>query len=273
MSASDRFCPECGTMQNNTGNMCPNCGQPVSNGEMFCSSCGTRMGGTQPMERPIPQPEVSYRPQPQRSNSSNSMPIIAATIAVLIIAIAAAAVIIINLNKDNNSGGFESSQGNYVQAPISTQSPTLPPEPVFDWVTASSTRGYDTDSATGEVVYYYPEFAVDGDMRTAWTPDRNKGSQPYITLNAHTEQYVSGISMTNGYCKSEKTYTRNRRITRVLIEYNGGSQTATFGIDSYRQMIDIPFNEPVNTDYITITVLDSHYGDWKDIAISEITVY
>ena len=152
-----------------------------------------------------------------------------------------------------------------------TPAPTQKPKPVFTKVEASSTRS--TDMTSGAPVEYFPTYAVDGDYTTTWSPDRNVSLNPTFTLYADTKQYVTGIKMSNGYFKTEETYTRNRRITQVKIEYEGGEKIQSFGIDQYRVMQDIRFDAPANTSYIKIHVLDSYYGDWKDLCISEIEVY
>lgn len=155
--------------------------------------------------------------------------------------------------------------------PTAAAAATTPPAPVFSHISASSTRG--TDYTSGKSVNYYPEYAFDGDVTTAWSSDRNIEITPTITISADTKQHVNGIKMANGYFKSEQTYTRNRRITKVLVEYEGGSKTQDLDINQYRVLQDIKFDAPADTSYIKIHVLDSVSGDWKDIAISEIQVY
>lgn len=159
--------------------------------------------------------------------------------------------------------------------PAPTAAPTAPPteipKPVFTKIEASSTR--DTDMTSGRPVDYFPSYAIDGDPSTTWSPDRSLGLQPTLTLYADTKQHVTGIKMANGYFKSEETYTRNRRITKVSIEYEGGQVTRNFSIDQFRIMQDIRFDAPADTSYIKIHVLDTYYGDWKDICISEVEVY
>ncbi|MCH5213424.1 MAG: hypothetical protein J1G06_10455 [Oscillospiraceae bacterium] len=152
-----------------------------------------------------------------------------------------------------------------------TPEPTVPPAPVFTSYEASSTRGVD-HAAAGDM-YYYPSYAIDGDMTTAWSSNRSIELTPTYTLRAETKQHVSGIRMTNGYCKSTETYKRNRRITQVTVSYEGGSKTQSLSTDAYREMQEIRFDIPVDTSYIQIHVDDSIYGDWLDIAISEIEVF
>lgn len=277
LGASDKFCPVCGAEQKmedlSNGTFCKNCGTEIFESDVFCPGCGKRTKEPEPTPAPAPAEMPKYNPappvyQPQPQKQKNT------TVTVLIVILAVLVAVAIGVGAyallSGNDGDYEPYPGQPTEVPVATATPA-PPQ--FDWVAASSTRGYDKDSSTGEIVHYYPEYAVDGDMRTAWTPDRNIESIPTITLNAHENQYVTGIRMTNGYCKSEKTYTRNRRITRARISYRGGEKEVTFGIDNYRAMLSVKFDEPVYTDYISITVLDSYYGDWKDIAISEIEVF
>ncbi len=149
--------------------------------------------------------------------------------------------------------------------------PTPIPVPVFSNVNASSTRG--TDYTSGAAVNYYPEYAIDDSYSTAWSSDRNVELTPTLELTASEPQYVTGVRVANGYFKSETTYTRNRRITKFMVEYEGGRVIVDCGIDQYRIMQDVKFDAPVWTNYIRIQVLETYYGDWKDIAISEVEVY
>lgn len=212
-----------------------------------------------------PAPPVNTAPvyTPKKPN----MALIAAAAAgafVVMCIIVTAVLVTGSLNSNNNSI-------QEVTATPATPAPTEVPVPVFTKLEASSTRG--TDMTSGAPVEYFPAYAMDGNYATTWSPNRNVSLTPTLTLLADTKQYVTGIKMANGYFKSEETYRRNRRITKVTIEYEGGQTTRNFGIDQYRIMQDIRFDVPVMTSYIKIHVLDTHYGDWKDICISEIEVY
>lgn len=189
----------------------------------------------------------------------------------LIIAVSVIALIVVVLGVVFGSKMLRKASATPTPAPTAAPTATVPPAPVFTHLSASSTRG--TDYTSGSAVNYYPEYAVDGDFTTAWSSDRNIELTPTLTLSADTKQHVSGIKMSNGYFKSEATYTRNRRITKVIVEYEGGSKVQDFDINMYRVMQDVKFDAPADTTYVRIRVLDSYYGDWKDIAISEIEVY
>lgn len=236
---------------------CTKCNAPLMADDMFCPQCG------EPVSRPQPQPQQpQYAPvytqaPPKKSNAGLIVAIVMAGIAVCV-----AVVAIVKLIGPTNN-----------VTPEPTDTEIVYQAPVFDYAVGSTTRSYDIDTSINQTVYYYSDYVMDNDMTTAWTPDRDIDPVPSITLHAYETQRVSGIKMTNGYCKSEKTYTRNRRISKVRVTYSGGETIAEFGMNHYREMIDVPFGRTVDTDYITIQVLDTYYGDWKDIAISEIDVY
>ncbi len=172
--------------------------------------------------------------------------------------------------KDNTSEAIvytENGAASATPTPASTAIPT----PEFEHISASSTRGSDTTS--GKVINYYIDYIRDGDYTTAWSSDRNIEITPTVRFSSETKQHVTGIKIANGYFKSEETYRKNRRITKILITYEGGSQEATLKTDSYRVMQDIRLNTPVDTSFVSIKVLESLSGEWKDIAISEISIY
>lgn len=284
ISANDVFCPNCGShvQQQQSpviNSFCSNCGTEILSSDAFCPNCGKAIKGNGPGVYTEPSYDVK---EPKKSNSGL---IILIVITILAVAFAAVAVtyFVYNVSDNDSDERIEETQrsdkDNDENKPErkgkSTPRPTSAPEPPeFTGVEASSTRGYDVDESNNKTVYYYPSYAVDGDMSTAWTPNRNIDSyEPYITLTADEEQYVTGVRMTNGYCKSERTYTKNKRITKARISYNGGSKEVTFDLDNYGNMIEIEFDNPVHTDYVTVTVLETVDGGWHDVAISEIEPY
>ncbi len=205
---------------------------------------------------------------PPEKKSSNASVIVAAVMGILAIAFAISVLLVVLRNADIAKN--EDDGNSKTTSTVATATKEYEP-PVFTVAEGSSTRG--TDYTSGSPVEYYPSFAIDGKMETAWSANREISVNPRFTLKADSPQHVKGIKMTNGYCKSENTYTKNRRITKVKVEYEGGEVIKDMSIDNYRTMIDIPFNAPVDTSYITIYVLDTYYGAWKDICISEIEVY
>lgn len=284
LSEYAKFCPECGTivqesqnkpyMDDKTENIvqglhCPVCQNPVGPDDVFCASCGATLS------------EIKNKNDGSKNNSTKLAILISSLIAFAAVA-AVGGVLLINSwdKKDSDDIAKETSSAVAASSaataapptPVPTPAPTpVPAPPVFTNVSASSTRG--TDYTSGSPVNYYPSYAVDGLYETAWSCDRNIELTPTITLSADTPQYVTGVKVANGYFKSMTTYTRNRRITEFLIEYDGGQVSYSCGVDQYRIMQDIRLPAPVYTSYISVHVVDSYYGDWKDINISEIEVY
>lgn len=256
--------------------ICNNCGAQLNDNTMFCPKCGIQLSTSQ-----YNYQSSSGNYTAKASNSNNLLAVLIAVVSILIIIIGAVIFYMYTKEPQLVGGGSSAvSQTNNQNANSSvTQQTPLPQTPapvqymppVFTRVEASSTRGVDWTA--GVPNYYYPSYAIDGDMNTAWAANRNYGTTPSLTLYADSKQHVTGIRMANGYFKSPQTYTRNRRITCARIEYEGGSKTQYFGIDQYRVMQDVRFDAPADTSYIRIQVLETYYGDWKDINISEVEVY
>ena len=294
------FCGECGTLVNQAetvaqepqqGNnnaweqqesvqqaaetpcYCTNCGAAVSANEGFCGNCGARIDEIGDFN---PVYAGNAVPTGQKSNKGLIIAVIVLA-AILVIGIAAVFMFIIYPQMSGNTAPSPETTiiPAATEAPVATPEPTPTPTPIpppkFTGVTASSTRG--VDYTKGTAVYYPATNMLDGDVTTCWSCDRNIELTPTVRLYADTPQHVTGIKMSNGYFKSEETYTRNRRITKVRVSYNGGSQEVDMSIDMYRVMKDIVLPAPVDTDYIEIKVLESYSGDWKDVCISEIEVY
>ncbi|MBR0366442.1 MAG: protein kinase, partial [Clostridia bacterium] len=227
---------------------------------------------------PVPPRFVNQAPANKRG-ITRTVVVISSIIGVLAIALVSFAVGHLYFTPKTRNTFYSGSSGKKPERIIDELKVTEEPKvtekvyasPVFNHISASSTRG--TDYTSGVAVNYYPEYAFDGDYTTAWSSDRHIELTPTIILSAETKQHVSGVRMSNGYFKNENTYVRNRRITKVRVEYEGGGVTQKMDINMYRIMQDIEFEKPVDTSYIKIQVLESYYGDWKDIAISEIEVY
>ena len=238
-------------------NRCPKCGTPAGSGEMYCKACGQRLT------------ETIITNKNKKDNAGLVVGLGVAAGVMLLCSVFAAVMLFGDVLKN----GIQSAQAP-TPSPTATDVPVTPTpyqQPVFTQVSASSVRSVDYTS--GSAVYYPVEYAVDGDYSTCWSSNRNYEITPTLTLSAPTPQHVTGIRLANGYFKSVETYTRNRRITKAEIIYEGGRKIVDMSIDNYRVMQDIPLDAPADTTYIQIHVLETYYGDWKDVCISEVEVY
>lgn len=229
---------------------CKKCGTPAQPGDTFCKQCGEKL----------------------TSQENSQTPIIIALIAAIGIFVIVLIVFICLLLSSGKSS--DQTKHSYALKPENTQTiqTTPAPAPVFSRIEASSYRASDMDEY-GNVYYYNPEYAVDGNLSTCWAADSTFGLNPSITLRSSTPQHVTGVRFSNGYFRTKTTYESNRRITKIRISYEGGNQDVSCRIDQYRMMQEIQFATPVDTTYLTLQVLDSVNGRWNDICISEIEVY
>ena len=291
--------------------ICPKCNAQVDDNALFCGECGCKLEKpSEPVQQSAPQysappqsaPQYSAPQQsiPQHSSNKQGNTILTAVIIAAVCVIAVLIGIILKItvfdtNKNDTvavnttqqsqtqssaapasaepqNNGISLDVSNSGQEPQTAQVQAYLP-PVFPIVEVSSTRGYDVSERTGETVYYYKEYLTDGIMTNCWTPNRHTDSSPYILLKAPNMQTVHGVQFADGYFKSQETYTRNRRISRVEIVYNGGSMIYDVTEHVFGQMQNVVFAQPVQTDFIMIKILSTIYGDWLDTCVSEVAVY
>jgi len=145
----------------------------------------------------------------------------------------------------------------------------------FDSVYATSYIQEGIEDKYGKMNYYYPKNVIDGDDATCWCTKRADDENPVITLECD-EQEISGIRFSDGYFKSEEYYLRNRRITEVKVSYSGGYEIYTCENEKFGILHNVEFDEPVETSFISIEILDSVPGNSKnddDYCISTIEAY
>lgn len=147
--------------------------------------------------------------------------------------------------------------------------------PVFTYASASSFLNTD------EWKYYYgAENVLDDDFTTAWVEGVDSGGNlegvgEWISINADSEQWVQGVSIVNGYGKSERVFNGNNRCGQVTIRLSDGFELVTHLDDAYRSWQSIDFGGYHKTTYIRIIIDSVVYGsEWPDdTAITEIRAY
>lgn len=311
MAQGELFCGNCGQKMQSVGSgnspnehpvFCGECGAKASIGAKFCLNCGNPLDGSS-------KAVVSGAAPKAKKSKAPIIAIVCLTAAI----ISAAAVFIFMVTLSDKRIGSspaetEAASSNEIDGASSAvdeleqQSDSIPvleaeqhdteplyeeplqeipsheepaagisySAPVFTSAEASSMLGM---SATGNE--YYPSYVLDDNPSTCWASDYREGLHPSITLRTDSSQRVSGIRFANGYFKSAKTYYNNRLITKVLISYEGGSLEYSCDADQYLVLQDVPFDAPVETNFITIKILDSADGveGWNDICISTVEVY
>ena len=156
------------------------------------------------------------------------------------------------------------------EAPKATAAPTAVPAPVMTNVTASSTRG--TDSEGGQ---YSKEAVLSEDIYTKWVPAKSSGDGvgEWIQLSSDSTQYVKGLKILNGYHKNESTWFKNNRVQRCMVTFSNGN-TKDFVLNDTMELINLDFGETVATSSVRITIGSVYYGSrWNDTAITYIGLY
>lgn len=136
---------------------------------------------------------------------------------------------------------------------------------------------WDSVEASSELDDYVSEYSIDNKIDTAWVEaeEDDDGIGEWIKLQNEIEKEVSGIEITNGYCKSEEIYFANNRIKKIKVEFSDGTFFyKEFEDNAMFNFQKVDFSEKVKTKYIKIIVLEVYKGSkYKDTCISEIRVF
>ena len=121
---------------------------------------------------------------------------------------------------------------------------------------------------------YLPEQIYDNLLETAWQEGVDGyGEGEYVSIAFDDNYELNGMTIYNGYQKSEKLYFENGRPQRILMEFSDGTST-TCTLDDIFGSQTITFSQPVNTSYVTITILSVYKGEkYEDTSISEVAFY
>lgn len=112
---------------------------------------------------------------------------------------------------------------------------------------------------------------LDGDLKTAWVEGVDGlGKDEWIKLETDdgSEMQISAIEFSMGYHKSDALLTKNGWPNKILIEYDGGQQTAE--LFDYTDLVLL--ENPATTSWVKITILEAAKGTvFSDTCISEIS--
>ena len=150
------------------------------------------------------------------------------------------------------------------------------PPPVFDSADASSYIPPQSNDGT----YVGPLNVIDGDIKTAWNENTKGASgvgQWVRLVSTSGKQAVSGISIVNGYCKTQEWYYKNDSCEKILIELEDGYNKTVTLRDVYGEWQDVEFDTFHLTTYVKVTILSEYQGTgdnkYRDTCISEIKAF
>lgn len=122
---------------------------------------------------------------------------------------------------------------------------------------------------------YKVENVIDDNPSTAWIEGvSDDGIGQFIQFSSNNTFRVDKIDIINGFSKNQKTYMKNNRVKKVIIEFSDKSQRVYELEDNNMeyQTIDIG---GINTNSVKVIIQEVYTNGrvYKDTCISEISVY
>lgn len=122
---------------------------------------------------------------------------------------------------------------------------------------------------------YKVENVIDDNPPTAWIEGvSDDGIGQFIQFSSNNTFRVDKIDIINGFSKNQKTYMKNNRVKKVIIEFSDKSQQVYELEDNNMeyQTIDIG---GINTNSVKVIIQEVYTNGrvYKDTCISEISVY
>ncbi len=163
--------------------------------------------------------------------------------------------------------------------------PTIDPTPPTNQQTAQAPEEfvpYDQRTVTltasselpGDEVtsYYGPNNVTDNNYTTAWNEGaEGHGIGEWISLNMNWTAEIKGVSIVNGYPKTQDIYYKNNRCRNVTVQLSDGYEQHVTLKDAYRKGQEIAFDRVHKTTFVRIRIDSVYEGTtWDDTSICEI---
>lgn len=98
------------------------------------------------------------------------------------------------------------------------------------------------------------------------------GEGEWIRLELPELQKVSGLRIINGYAGSEKQYDYNSKISSATIDFSDGRSVVVslnvFDSSDRKTVQTVRFNEPIETEFVRITINGVEPGDCEDTCLT-----
>ena len=165
-------------------------------------------------------------------------------------------------------------------APGAPKTPVAPVEAMLTSLPAKNCASLDFGTVcTSSIlpnwrnVTYGPANMFDGQLDTAWVEGVDGvGVGELLTIAFDEERLVSGISLLNGYHKSNDLFAKNGRITEIDLDTSDGQQLDAQIADNAGEQV-LLFDRPVRLKWLSIRIANAVAGTkYTDTAISEMRV-
>ncbi len=154
-------------------------------------------------------------------------------------------------------------------------------QPVVEWAETEYGVVLPASNVSDERTFE-ADSAIDGNPESCWcvNTDQDGGAGAQIMIGLEQECIVSGVKLINGnvYLPEEDLFKRNGQVKNFTLTFSDGSQksfTAAYNDSAATEYEYFHFDEPVLTEYISLTVDDGYAGEKfpQNVCITEIAVY
>ena len=85
------------------------------------------------------------------------------------------------------------------------------------------------------------------------------------------------MRIVNGYAGTEKQYDYNSKISEIRLDFSDGSSTnvnlKVFGTSERKSIQNISLSQPIETEYVKITIVSVTKGDCEDTCLTFVEPY
>ncbi len=103
------------------------------------------------------------------------------------------------------------------------------------------------------------------------------GEGEWIKLELPSVQRLYGLEIKNGYAGTERQYSRNAKMQRVLLEFSDGQSMQktleVYPVEQRGNLQVIRFSQPIETRYVKITILSVVESECTDTCLTFVKPY
>lgn len=140
-------------------------------------------------------------------------------------------------------------------------------KPVFISISVSSTLAPDNEANYECTNMLY-------DNGSCWSEGVDGvGIGESITFSSNTTQYISGMSIKNGLCKTEGLFKKNGRVAKMRFEFSNGEVIYKY-LSDVRSLQNLSFGKTIPTTYVKMTIEEVYRGtQYEDTCITLLMPY
>lgn len=289
--------------------ICNNCNKENTDNRKYCFYCGSELIKDIETEKKKEQAfdfkndkqkqpdDITENKETTKQGQKNKKtPLICAVsiCGVLLIAVAILVVALFNKPQNTNNVSNDINSHHKEDLPMSNNSvleETLQEEKTealsaqveYETVKTIESASYFKNASASSVLpdqagHQYSAANVLRNDGTCWVEDASDyGEGEWIILELPSLQKLSGLRIVNGYAGTEKQYDYNSKISEVRLDFSDGSSTnvnlKVFSTAERKQIQNISFSKPIETEYVKITIVSVTKGDCKDTCLTFVEPY